>query len=73
MKNYYTDNFEHIAIIEKTKIYPFYGSKTKETAYVLSLYSTYKENRLYYLSTFESMNDALNALKKISCGTFKEI
>ena len=72
MKVYYY-NFENKATIRKVRVKPYCGAKQKQDGYLLKIYALYEHNFLYKADMFESEEDALNELKKYSCGTFKEV
>lgn len=72
MEQEYKDNFNNKAIIQTKKILPFDGAKKKETAYFLKCYS-FRDDSMYYLSVFETLEDAEQKLATFSCGTFKQV
>lgn len=65
------DDFGNRATIEELKILPFKGSKVKETGWKLTLSAEYENGFVYFVSVYPSRQDAMNKLKKYSCGTFK--
>lgn len=71
MKTYY-DNFQNKATITKVRVKPYCDAKQKQTGYLLKCYAMYDRNFMYSANLFETEQDALNELKKYSCGTFVE-
>jgi len=72
MKRTFYDDFENMATIEEDMVLPYAGSKVREKAYILSLFSLYDNNKMYFLSMYESEAAALEALNNFSCGSFRE-
>ena len=71
MKQEYQDDFNNKAIIQTKKILPYDGAKEKETAFILKCYSLH-DNFMYFLSVYETLEDAEQKLATFSCGTFKK-
>lgn len=69
----YKDNFGNAAKIELVKIYPYKGAETKIKGFRLWVYSEYNKNFVYFVSVYESFTGAVNKLKELSSGTFKEV
>ena len=69
----YTDNFGNKATIEEKMILPYKDSPIKEKAFILSCYSTYENDFMYYRCVFEDMKSAKNRLSEFSCNTWKEV
>lgn len=70
MKKIFKDDFNNIASIEKKEIINK-KENTKKTSYILTCYS-FNIEMVYFLSIFESLEEAKNKLKTFSCGKFKE-
>ena len=69
----YCDIFGNRATIEKVKLLPCKGAKTKKDAYVLKCYAVYDNNFNYFVSVYETEEAAKDKLKEFSCGTFEEV
>lgn len=69
----YKDIFGNTATIKQGKGLPYREAASKVDEFILTLYATYDNNKVYYLSIFESLEDAENKLKSFSCGEFEEV
>lgn len=68
---HFEDDYENKALIEKSEGFPYKGATEKVEQFTLSLYATYDNNKMYFLSVYETEEDAMEKLKDFSCGTFK--
>ena len=68
----FLDDYENMATIEKGYGLPYKGAAQKVDEFTLTLYSLYDNCKIYFLSIFETEENAVNNLKSFSCGTFKE-
>lgn len=67
----YVDDFGNRAEIEKIRLYPYKGAPQKVPGYMVSCFGMYQDAGLmYHRSIFETLKDAENDIKKLSCGTF---
>ena len=69
----FKDDFENVAVVEKTMLYPYYGAKKRQEAYVLSLISLYDDSFVYHRSVYDNMADLMENLAMFSCNTWKEM
>ena len=69
----FKDIYGNIATIIQTKGLPFQDAPERVDEFTLTLYATYDNNKVYFLSIFESLEDAKNKLKQFSCGKFEEV
>ena len=65
------DNFGNTATIKNEKHYPYRGSTEKEDTYVLTLTADYDDNCVYFVSFYETEQEAMSKLTKFSCNTWK--
>lgn len=65
------DDFGNTAKITERNILPYRGATQTEKGYVLSITADYDNDFLYYVSVFESVDDAIEKLKQFSCNTWK--
>lgn len=68
----FSDDFGNAAIITTERGAPYLGAKPR-TLYILKCFAVYDGMRLYFLSTYETLNEAKTKLKEFSAGTFKQI
>lgn len=73
MRKYYLDSFGNAAMIERGKGYPYKGASRKKTEYRLTCFATYDDNKIYFVSIYESRQEAEQRLAEMSAGTFKEM
>ena len=66
----FKDDFHNRAVIEQVITAPYYGAK-KETAY--RLICADEDNFIYFVSVYETVTEAMEKLKSLSAGTFKEV
>lgn len=71
MKRIYHDDFGNTATITEKYILPYKGAKETQRSFVLSLTADYDNNFLYFLSVYETMREATDKLKELSCNTWK--
>lgn len=67
----YKDNFGNTAKLEEKMIFPYKGANVKSTAYVLTISADYDNDFVYFVSVYETYDEALEKLRTLSCGTFK--
>ena len=72
MKQEYKDDFNNKAIIQTNRVLLYGGAQEKETAFILKCYSLH-DNSMYFLSVYETLEDAEQKLATFSCGTFKQV
>ena len=72
MSKIFNDKFENTATIAEITHKPYSTATHTEKGYVLTLYANYDNNRIYFVSIYESESEALKKLSTFSCGTFKE-
>lgn len=65
------DDFGNGAVIREVEILPHREAKQRIKSWEMTLYSTYDRNRVYFLSMYETLEEALQKLEEFSCGTFK--
>lgn len=65
------DEYGNKALIEEVEVKPHKGG-TPEKAYRLSCFADYDNDFCYYISIFDSVENAENQLKNFSCGSFKD-
>lgn len=65
------DDFGNCAVIREVEILPYREAEQKVKSLEMTLYSTYDDNRVYFLSMYETLEKALQKLEGFSCGTFK--
>lgn len=65
----FKDDFHNTARIDK-HIGPAYYNGPCVVQYRLTLIANYDHNMVYHVSVYESWKEAMEALKKFSCGTF---
>ena len=70
MIKYYADDYGNTAIIAAGYSRPYEGAPLMKD-YTLSCIHK-RDKRTYFLSVFETMEEALEKLKEFSCGTFRE-
>lgn len=68
----YDDEFGNHAVISRRRLYPGRNSRRKQEYYILSLRASYNNNYLYYRDVYDSMEDAVSAMRELSCDTWKE-
>ena len=66
----FKDDFHNRAVIEQVVTAPYYGAK-KQKAYRLICADA--ENFVYFVSVYETVTEAMEKLKSLSAGTFREI
>ena len=64
------DSYKNKALIEEVEAKPHKEAKT-EKVYRLSCYAEYDNDFCYYISIFDSVENAENQLKEFSYGSFK--
>ena len=69
----FCDDFGNVASIAEGKGRPYKDAPELVTEYTLALFAKYDNNKMYFLSVYETEADAREKLKEFSCGTFKEI
>jgi len=72
MKKLFKDDFHNTALIETVWNYPNFGANKKELGYWLACFADYNNNFLYFCSVYNTEEAAMEKLKTLSCGTFKE-
>jgi hypothetical protein len=65
------DDFGNTATITEVMTLPYRGSKRKEKGFVLSITADYDNNFLYFVSVYDSIEDAQEKLTEFSCNTWK--
>lgn len=70
MKEFH-DDFGNIATIKEEQHFPYKGAKEKQNGFVLTLTADYENDFVYFVSLYETENDAMNKLKSFSCNTWK--
>lgn len=76
MERKYADDYGNIATIDYDRLPAYKGDKFLNPSYRVTctaMYPSYMTPYVYHVSVFESMEEALNDLHRLSCGTFKEI
>lgn len=73
MKRYYLDKFGNAATITRGKGYSYQGATRKTAEYTLVCFALYDNDKIYFVSIFESLEAAKNKLAEMSCGTFEEL
>lgn len=68
----FLDDYGNMATIKKDYGFPYKGAEKRTEEFILTLYSMYDNCKMYFLSIYETEEDAMNKLKSFSCGTFKE-
>ena len=69
----YVDEFKNKAIIEEVFIKPFYDSKEYSKSYRLTCKSMYNVGFVYFVSVYETIEQAKNKLSSLSCNTWTKI
>ena len=67
------DDYGNIATIEKIESIPYMGAAIKIPLFRLCLIAEYDNDFVYYVKCYETLDNTLSELSKISCGTFKEV
>lgn len=65
------DDFGNTATIKEEMILPYKGATKKQNAFILTLSADYEKDFVYYVSVYETLSDAMEKLKNISCNTWK--
>ena len=73
MKKYYLDKYGNAATITRSKGYSYQGATRKTTEYTLVCFALYDNDKIYYVSIFDSMEAASEKLSELSNGTFEEL
>lgn len=68
----FNDDFGNTALIEKVFTSPYKGAR-RQDAYRLALTADYEDDFLYHVSVHATLDDAVNELHKMSCGTFRKV
>ena len=72
MKRVYYNDFGNKAIIDEVEIYPYAKAPKKEISYRLTLSSPDEDDFVYYVSIYETFEDAYKSMMEKNCGTWKE-
>lgn len=69
----YNDDFGNVATIEEVFMRPYKDAKRKEKAYRLKLMAKYEHNFCYFISVYDTLEKAMERLRKTSCNSWKEV
>ena len=69
----FQDDFNNVAMIQKYMILPYHDAKEKQEAFRLVCMDKDNDNFIYFVSVYETVQNAMEILNTFSCGTFKEI
>lgn len=72
MRTFLSYKFGNYASIKRYLGYPYMGAPEKTEHFKLSCYALYDNADCYHVSVYETEQEALNALMKISCGEWTE-
>lgn len=67
------DDFGNSGTIEQKMMLPYNGASARVPGYVLTLRADYDCGMIYHVSCHESLGEALDRVKPISCGTFRVV
>ena len=67
------DDFGNSGTIEEKMMLPYNGASARVLGYVLTLRADYDCGMIYHVSCHESLGEALDRVKPISCGTFRVV
>ena len=73
MKKYYLDKYGNAATITRGKGYSHQDATKRTTEYTLVCFALYDNDKIYYVSIFDSMEAASEKLSELSNGTFEEL
>ena len=65
------DDYGNTAMIKEGRHFPYKGAKEKQADFILTLSADYEDNFIYFVSLYETEKEAMDHLKKFSCGTFR--
>jgi hypothetical protein len=65
------DNFGNTATLTDVIVLPYKGASERKNGVRLTLTADYDNDFVYHVAVYETEQDALNRLKKISCDTWK--
>lgn len=65
------DKFGNTATIKTKYMKAYKDAPTKDFAYVLTLTNDWDNDFVYFVSVYETEEEALKKLSEFSCGTFK--
>ena len=66
------DNFKNTAILQKVRVFPYDGCSMRKISYRLIVKSDYDDGFVYFVSVYETKEEALETLGNLSQGTFRE-
>lgn len=66
------DVYGNTAMIQHIKTCPYRGAPVKEDAFRLVVKADYDDGLVYFVSIYEKVDNALEELRIMSCGTFRE-
>jgi hypothetical protein len=65
------DDYGNTATIKEKYLLPYKGATRKEKGYILTLTSDYDNDMVYFVSIYESFDEAMKKLNNFSCGTWR--
>lgn len=73
LREIYLDDFGNIAYLDHIKILPYNEAKTRVDSYRITCEAKYDNNLVFFVSIYETKEDALDKLSKLSCGTYRKV
>ena len=67
------DLYDNTAILQGVKVFPYSGAAMRKASYRLLVKSDYDGGFVYFVSVYETKEQALEKLKEMSGGTFREV
>lgn len=67
------DDYQNVAFIQPVKVFPYFGSEVKRVSYRLIIKSDYEQGFVYFVSVYETKEQALQKLNEISNGSFRQV